>query len=115
TLNPDQVRGWWLLTDEQRGQIVGMAPQQRAAAWTAIMNQINGGTATAAAAAATPATATAGTSNTATAARSQTSGTTAAQPATTGSGNIQFRSSERVQPTPGDQGPPSGEVPVCSA
>ena len=29
--------------------------------------------------------------------------------------NIDFRRSERVQATPGDQGPPTGELPICSA
>ncbi len=95
TLNEEQTSGWWLLTDEQRVQIVGMAPQQRAAAWTAVMNQLTGATTT-------PATASART-------------TTAPRAATATGGNIQYRSIERVQATPGDQGPPTGELPICSA
>ena len=96
TLNQDQVRGWWALTDEQRVQIVGMAPEQRAVAWTAIMNQLTG--ATAMPADPGPASARA----------------TTAPPGTMAS-NIDFRSSERVQATPADQGPATGEVPICTA
>ena len=32
-LNADQQRGWWMLNDEQRVRVVGMTPEQRAAAW----------------------------------------------------------------------------------
>lgn len=95
TLNEDQTRGWWVLTDEQRVRIVGMAPEQRAAAWTSVMNQMTG-------AATMPATASA-------------RATTAPRATTATAGNIQYRSTERVQATPGDQGPPTGEVPICSA
>ncbi|GMM93027.1 hypothetical protein [Qipengyuania sp. MTN3-11] len=89
TLNANQQRGWWALNDEQRVRIVGMTPEQRAAAWTSIMNQMSGS------AAATAATTT----------------STAAPMAS--AGNIRFVSNARVQPTPGDQGPPTGEVPIC--
>ena len=41
--------------------------------------------------------------------------TTAPRATTATAGNIQYRSTERVQATPGDQGPPTGEVPICSA
>ncbi len=98
TLNSDQVRGWWLLNDEQRVQILGMAPEQRAAAWTAIMNQMAGATAM-------PATETTASAR----------ATTAPRAANTTTGNIQYRSTERVQATPGDQGPPTGEISICSA
>lgn len=96
TLTDDQVRGWWVLNDEQRMRIAGMQPQQRAAAWTSIMNQMSG---------ATPMPAT----------QSATAGTApASRAANTMAGNIQFRSTAVVQNTPGDQGPPTGEVPICS-
>lgn len=42
TLTPEQTKGWWVLNDEQRVRIVGMTPDQRAAAWTSIMAQMNG-------------------------------------------------------------------------
>lgn len=96
TLNQEQMRGWWLLTDDQRVQVLGMAPQQRAAAWTAIMNQMTGAT-------------TMPTNPGPASAR-----TTTALPAEM-AGNIDYRRSERVQATPGDQGPPTGEMPICSA
>ncbi|MBU2341927.1 MAG: hypothetical protein KKE77_11880 [Alphaproteobacteria bacterium] len=41
--------------------------------------------------------------------------TTAPRATTATAGNIQYRSTERVQATPGDQGPPTGEVPICSS
>lgn len=44
TLNADQQSGWWVLNDQQRVRIVGMTPEQRAAAWTSIMNQMSGST-----------------------------------------------------------------------
>lgn len=86
TLNENQMRGWWVLNDEQRMRIVGMAPQQRAAAWTAVMNQMTGATTM-------PAT---------------------TRTSTVTSGNIQYRSNAVVQATPYDQGPPVGDVPICS-
>lgn len=95
-LNENQARGWWALNDEQRVRIVGMAPQQRAAAWTAIMNQMTG---------ATPMPTDPGPAS----ARA-----TTAPPAAM-AGNIDYRSTARVQATPGDQGPPSGEIPICTA
>jgi hypothetical protein len=95
TLNDNQTRGWWVLNDEQRMRIVAMQPEQRAAAWTSILNQMTG-------AAAMPATA-------------SDRATTAPRAAAATAGNIQYRSSERVQATPGDQGPPTGELPICSA
>ena len=90
TLNDSQMRGWWALNDEQRMRIVGMAPQQRAAAWTSIMNQMTGATTM-------PATAATTTTSTVT------------------SGNIQYSSNPVVQATQYDQGPPVGELPICSA
>lgn len=86
TLNDNQRRGWWVLNDEQRMRIVGMAPQQRAAAWTSIMNQMTGATTM-------PATTTTSTAT---------------------SGDIRYRSNAVVQPTPYDEGPPVGDVPICS-
>ena len=90
TLNEDQMRGWWVLNDEQRMRIIGMAPQQRAAAWTSVMNQMTGATAMPVTAATT-------------------------RTATATSGNIDYRRMERVQATPNDQGPPVGELPICTA
>ncbi|MBU1605953.1 MAG: hypothetical protein KKD08_03975 [Alphaproteobacteria bacterium] len=93
TLSDNQMRGWWVLNDEQRMRIVDMQPQQRAAAWTSIMNQMNGATPMPATPSAT---------------------TTAPRTANTTVGNIQYRSTAVVQNTPGDQGPPTGDVPICS-
>jgi hypothetical protein len=104
TLNQDQMRGWWVLNDEQRLRIVAMQPQQRAAAWTSIMNQMSG---------ATPMPATQNAANAAATPASRMASPSGM--ANTMSGNIQYRSTERVQATPGDQGPPTGEMPVCSA
>lgn len=86
TLEPTQIEGWWVLTDDQRVRLYEMTPQQRTAAWTQIAAQMN------AAPAATTATAR-------TAARTS---------------NMRFVSNAVVQDTPGDQGPPVGEVPICS-
>lgn len=40
TLTPAQMEGWWALNDEQRVQIVGMTPEQRATTWTSIESQL---------------------------------------------------------------------------
>jgi len=40
TLSPNQMHGWWRLTDVQRGQIMAMTPDQRVSAWTAIEAQL---------------------------------------------------------------------------
>ncbi|MGI8943017.1 MAG: hypothetical protein ACR2FJ_02055 [Qipengyuania sp.] len=88
TLAPMEVEAWWVLTDPQRVRIYEMTPQQRTAAWQQIAAQMNAG--------------------------SSQSTTAQARTAAGTSGNIQFRRSEVVQSTPGDQGPPSGEVPICS-
>lgn len=40
TLTPNQMHGWWRLTDVQRGQIVAMTPDQQVSAWTAVEAQI---------------------------------------------------------------------------
>ena len=85
TLTDAQKEGWWMLTDPQRVRIVEMTPAQRSAAWTQISAQINGS-------ATTP----------------------AATATTTTSSNIRFVRNERVQATPGDQGPPTGDLPICS-
>lgn len=90
TLNEDQVRGWWLLTDEQRMRIVGMVPQQRAAAWTAVMNQMAGATP----AATRPATT-----------------MMPASSAGTVSGDIRWVSNARVQNIPADTA--VGDPPIC--
>lgn len=88
TLTPMQTEGWWVLNDEQRVRIFEMAPEQRAAAWTQIAAQMN---------------------NTAP------SAATTARTTTTSSANMRFVSNEMVQPTPGDQGPPTGDLPICTA
>ncbi len=93
TLTPDQQKGWWVLNDEQRAKVYAMTPQQRVAAWNSIAAQMSGGPAPAA-------------STTATAA------TTAAATASTMS--PRFVSNEVVQTTPGDAGPATGDVPICS-
>lgn len=105
TLNQDQMRGWWALNDEQRVRIVGMAPEQRTAAWTSILSQLTG---------AAPASATSSASAAAMPGPASARTTTAPRNSAA-SRNIEFRSTERVQATPNDQGPPDGEVPVCSA
>ena len=86
TLDDNQTQAWWVLNDEQRVRIYEMTPQQRSTAWMQIAAQMNQ---------ASP-TSTSTTSNT-----------------TTTSGNMRFVSSEVVQNTPGDQGPPEGDLPIC--
>ncbi len=86
TLDDNQTRAWWVLNDDQRVRLFEMTPQQRSTAWTQIaaqMNQTN-----------MPATATARTTTTSTA-------------------NMRFVRNEMVQATPGDQGPPTGDLPLC--
>lgn len=41
TLDPMQAKAWWQLNDEQRVAIFGMAPNQRAATWQSIAQQMN--------------------------------------------------------------------------
>ena len=85
TLNDNQKSIWWdRLNNEQRVRIVEMAPAQRTAAWQSINSQLSG-------------TATATTTR------------------TTSSGNmkINYRSNAVVQPTPGDEGPPPADLPIC--
>ncbi len=85
TLNDNQKSIWWdRLNNEQRVRIVEMAPAQRTAAWQSINSQL--------------------------------SGTATATPTrTTSSGNmkINYRSNAVVQPTPGDEGPPPANLPIC--
>ncbi|MCT2559042.1 hypothetical protein N0B51_08615 [Tsuneonella sp. YG55] len=92
TLSPAQQDGWWVLTDDQRAKVYAMAPQQRVAAWNSIVAQMNGGPAPAASATAQAAT------------------TAAASASTAGP---RFVSNAVVQTTPGDAGPPTGDVPIC--
>ncbi len=91
TLTEPQQNGWWVLTDDQRAKVYAMTPQQRTAAWVAIEKQMSGMPASASATA------------------------TATGSTTVSSGNMRFVSNEMVQDTPGDAGPPSGDVPICSA
>ena len=90
TLTPAQTSGWWALNDEQRVRVYEMTPQQRATAWTQISSQLNGATPT-------PANTNA---NASAMARNST--------------NIRFVRNERVQATPGDSGPPTGDLPICT-
>ena len=84
TLNDNQKSIWWdSLTNEQRVRIVEMAPAQRTAAWQSINSQLSGSAATTT--------------------RSTTSGTA----------KINYTSNAVVQPTPGDEGPPTGDLPIC--
>ncbi|CDO37694.1 MULTISPECIES: hypothetical protein [Novosphingobium] len=46
TLVPERQEGYWALTPDQRGQVYKMSPQQREAAWTSIIQQLNGQTPT---------------------------------------------------------------------
>ena len=87
TLNDSQKDTWWnRLNNEQRVRIVEMAPAQRTAAWQSINAQLGG-------ASSMPAT--------------QTRTTRA------GSATINYTSNAVVQPTPGDEGPPTGDLPIC--
>lgn len=97
TLTPEQTEGWWVLNDEQRVRIVGMTPEQRAAAWASIMAQMNAAPAAASASAAASADA------------SMSSGTTT-------SGAMQFVKRETVQPVADSHdtaAAQSGDLPVC--
>ncbi|GAB5349421.1 hypothetical protein [Alteriqipengyuania sp. 357] len=85
TLNDSQKKVWWdSLNNEQRVRIVNMAPEQRMAAWKSINSQLSG-------------TATATTTST----------------TSTGNMKINYRSNAVVQATPGDEGPPPAELPIC--
>jgi len=84
TLNDSQKKIWWdSLNNEQRVRIVEMAPAQRTAAWQSINSQLAG---------TMPATQTSTTST---------------------SGRITYQSNAVVQPTPGDEGPPPANLPIC--
>ena len=86
TLDDNQKSIWWdSLNNEQRVRIVNMAPQQRMAAWQSINAQLGD----------TPATA------------------TPTRTTTTGNVKINYRSNAVVQPTPGDEGPPPANLPIC--
>lgn len=101
TLTPEQTEGWWVLTNEQRVRIVGMTPEQRTAAWTSIMAQMNG-------ASAMPATTNAGMNNT----------TTMAGAGTMSNGNIQFVRKEMAQGNMMASSATTAEgadLPVCKA
>ena len=87
TLNDHQKKIWWeSLNDQQRVRIVEMAPQQQAAAWQSINSQL-GGTATAT--------------------------TTSTRSTTSGNMKMTYTSNAMVQPTPGDEGPPPANLPIC--
>ena len=84
TLNDNQKKIWWdSLNNEQRVRIVEMAPAQRTAAWQSINSQLSGAMSA-----------------------TQTSSTST-------SGRITYQSNAVVQPTPGDEGPPPANLPIC--
>ena len=92
TLDPAQAEGWWVLTDPQRVRIYEMTPEQRATAWQQINSQMTGMN------------------------NASTTGMTArAAAATSSSMSPRFVSSAVVQTTPADQGPPTGDLPICSS
>ena len=96
SLTPEQTKGWWVLNDEQRVRIVGMTPEQRSAAWTSIMAQMNGTDTMA----------------------STTSNTTMAGPSTMASGNVQFVRKEMAQGNMMASSATTAEgadLPVCKA
>lgn len=85
TLDDSQKDVWWnTLNNDQRVKIVQMAPQQRMTAWQSINTQLSG-TATA----------------------------TPTRTTTSGNMKINYRSNAVVQPTPGDEGPPPANLPIC--
>lgn len=85
TLNDQQRMVWWeRLNDDQRVRIVEMAPAQRAAAWQSINSQLG---------ATTPATTT--------------------RTSSAGNMTINYTNNAVVQPTPGDEGPPPANLPIC--
>ena len=87
SLNDSQKKIWWdSLTNEQRVKIVEMAPQARMSAWQSINTQLSG-TATAT--------------------------TTTTRTASAGNMRIEYMSNAMVQPTPGDEGPPPADLPIC--
>lgn len=93
TLTPEQTEGWWVLNDEQRVRIVGMTPEQRTQAWTAINAQL--------AARANPAASTTG--------EMASSGTMTA-------GDMQFVKREMAQPVAANtnaEAAASGDLPIC--
>ena len=93
TLTPEQTTGWWALSNEQRVQIVGMTPDQRMAAWTAIDAQMN----------------------TRANANASTTGEMASSGMMTG-GAMQFVRREMAQPVTGSADAAalaSGDLPVC--
>ncbi|MBB3035217.1 hypothetical protein [Alteriqipengyuania lutimaris] len=86
TLNESQQKIWWdSLNDEQRVRIVEMAPAQRTAAWQSINTQLSG----------------------------TTTATTTTRSTMSGGATINYSSNAVVQPTPGDEGPPTGDLPIC--
>ena len=130
TLTPQQQEAFFLLNDEQRNQLYALPPEQRAQAWTSIqqqvaaMNQQNAaGQQSGSSAMETGSMASqdamaqqgsmAATGNTGQQGAMAGQGTMNQQAMT--SGNIRFVASERVQATPMDAGPPTGDVPVCRA
>ncbi|NVD44027.1 hypothetical protein [Qipengyuania atrilutea] len=104
TLDDTQREAFWMLTNDQRQRVYALTPTQRTAAWNSIMTQMN---------AMNNDTAMPG--NSASSNMSSTARTTTANNSSAmGSGNIRFVSNQRVQNTPNDQGPPTGDVPICS-
>lgn len=91
TLEPTQTEAWWVLTDPQRVRMYEMTPEQRTMAWQQINAQMSG------------------MNNSSTAATARTSAASAS------SMSPRFVSSEVVQSTPADAGPPTGDLPICSA
>lgn len=86
-LEPDYQTGYWALTPDQRTRVYEMTADQQAAAWTSIMQQLNGSPATAVQATPSGGTASAG-----------------------AAGDTTFVSNEMVQAAPA---PRQGEYPVC--
>ena len=118
TLEPNQTEGWWMLNDEQRTRIYAMTPEQRTMAWQQISTQMNamqnsqGNSATSGSNNANmtnPGNSAMSGSNNA----SMTGNTARTTAASANSMQPRFVRSEVVQTTPGDQGPPTGDLPIC--
>ncbi len=88
TLDDNQTTAWWVLNDDQRVRVYELTPEQRVMAWQQINAQM---------------------------AAQNNASTTAAAARTASSASPRFVSNAVVQATPGDQGPPTGEIPICSS
>ena len=117
TLDNTQRDAWWVLTNDQRGQLFGLAPTQRAAAWESIsrqMSAMNGTSPAASGMAGNDAGMANGSSAMGNNAMGNTATTSNMGASSMTSGNIRFVSTARVQPTPADAGPPTGDLPLCT-